>query len=166
MVSKGEIWGLELSRLSWNKAEVNAMNRGGDLWANPTINAVSTEGLSIKATAAVLHRLPKWNLGSSGNTLINIQITAAQLSRLKSMFPFFPFSLVSFTSTFKDDTAVRGPMQRGGNMIFLSKGLRICSFFKLQTEMFRLAQVSQDAEAQKEIVIIKKVMSRDGATNL
>lgn len=72
-------------------AEVNAMRRGGDLRANLTINYATTEELSIKATAAVSQWLPDSNLGSSGNTLINIQIKAAQLNRLKSMFPFFPF---------------------------------------------------------------------------
>lgn len=77
--------------IPWNTAEVNAMRRGGDLWANLTINYVSAEELSIKATAAAPQRLPDSNLGSSGNTLINIQIKAAQLNRLKSMFPFFPF---------------------------------------------------------------------------
>lgn len=50
------------------------------------------EELRMKATAAVPQRLPNSNLSSSGNTLINIQIKAAQLNRIKSMFPFFPFS--------------------------------------------------------------------------
>ncbi len=94
MMSKAEIWGPELSRLSWNTDKVRAMNRGGDLCANPTIDGVSTEGFSIKATAAALCRSPNRNPRSSGSGLMNIQITAAQLSRLKSMFPFFPSSLV------------------------------------------------------------------------
>lgn len=82
---KGEIWGLELSRLSWNIAEVKTLNSGEDL-CNPTISSVSKEGFSIKATAAVRHRSPNGNPRSSGSGLINTQITAAQLSRLKAVF--------------------------------------------------------------------------------
>lgn len=72
------------------------MNRGGDLCANPTINGVSTEGFSIKATAAVLHWSPNKNPRSSGRGLISTQNTAVQLSRLKSVFPFFSLSPVHF----------------------------------------------------------------------
>lgn len=48
MVPEGEIWGLKLSKLSWNTAEVKAVTSREDLWANPTINCVSTERFSIK----------------------------------------------------------------------------------------------------------------------
>lgn len=83
------------------------MNRGGGLCANPTINGVSTEGFSIKATAAVLHWSPNKNPRSSGRGLISTQITAVQLSR--QCFLSFPFLLyilnVFHTHMFKTDIA-------------------------------------------------------------
>lgn len=98
-------------------AGVKAMNRGGDLCANPTINRVSTEGFSIKATAAELHRSPNRNLRSSGSGLINIQITAAQLNRLKSVFPFYFSSLLCLLDVFHNHTfkAVIAQQGEGSN---------------------------------------------------
>lgn len=84
MIPEGEIWGLKLSRLSWNTAEVKAMTRREDLWANPTINRVSTESFSIKQQLQSCTGPSAETPRSSGNTLINIQITVAQLKAIKA----------------------------------------------------------------------------------
>lgn len=90
MIPEGEIWGLKLSRLSWNTAEVKAMTRREDLWANPTINRVSTESFSIKQQLQSCSGPSAETPRSSGNTLINIQITVAQLKQLKPILSLFP----------------------------------------------------------------------------
>lgn len=90
MIPEGEIWGLKLSRLSWNTAEVKAMTRREDLWANPTINRVSTESFSIKQQLQSCTGPSAETPRSSGNTLINIQITVAQLKQLKPILSLFP----------------------------------------------------------------------------
>lgn len=90
MIPEGEIWGLKLSRLSWNTAEVKAMTSREDLWANPTINRVSTESFSIKQQLRSCTGPSAETLRSSGNTLINIQITVAQLKQLKPIRSLFP----------------------------------------------------------------------------
>lgn len=65
---------------------------------------------------------------------------------------------MSFTYTFKDDTAVKGARSDAERRQhdFLIIRAAYLFIFKLQTEIFRLAQVSPDAGAQKEIVVIKK----------
>lgn len=66
------------------------MTKREDLLANPTINRVSAESFSIKQQLQSCTGPSAETPRSSGNTLINIQITVAQLKQLKPILSLFP----------------------------------------------------------------------------